>query len=112
MTRPEDEVQNINKKKEIQPPVTAQSKMAVILHHEIQFEEKQNVNADIIPFESNFEIHGDVSDVDLLSALCGVESSTNLVSKTSTVIITNNSLPCTMFDNCQIGTLNITIIKK
>ena len=63
---------------------------------------------EIVPFVPEFE--DDISDVDLLSALYGIqENVTNSVSTTNTVV---NTVPKSMFANCQIGTINFTICKK
>ena len=70
-------------------------------------------NQHIAPYEPNYE-DNEISDMDLLSALCGVQVnvtniSTNSVTSTSNVVTTT---PCAMFVNCQIGSINITIAKK
>ena len=52
------------------------------------------------------------SDLDLLSALCGVQEN---VCNTTTVTNTSNVLttaPRAMFANCHIAAINITINKK
>ena len=72
--------------------------------------ELPNTSMELVPFEPQFD--DDISDVDLLSALCGLEEipSTNVVATTQNTIVT--AVPKSMFSNCKIGTLNITISKK
>ena len=70
---------------------------------------QHNINAELIPFEADFSDDG-VSDMDLLSALCGIENNNVTVASTSTVV--TNTMPHAMFANCQIGTINFTINKK
>ena len=70
---------------------------------------KRNMNANVIPFEVDFNDDG-LSDIDLLSALCGIKNNNVTVANTSTVV--TNTMPCAMFANCQIGTINFTINKK
>ena len=73
---------------------------------------KENKAHEIQPFEPNFN-DDDVSDIDLLSALCGFENQNVsvplTVARTSTVV--SNTAPRSMFANCHIGTLNVTINK-
>ena len=71
---------------------------------------KQNSDLQLVPYEPNFD--EDISDIDLLSALCEMEENIpppTTVSTTNTVV---NTVPKTMFANCQIGTINVTIVKK
>ena len=70
---------------------------------------KENMKCDLIPFEANFNDDDGVSDIDLLSALCGLENNVT-VANTSTVV--TNTIPRAMFANCQIGTINFTINKQ
>ena len=70
---------------------------------------KDNIQGQILPFEPNFD-DNDVSDMDLLSALCGLENSN--VSVTNSTSVITNTMPRALFANCQIGTLNLTIYKK
>ena len=78
-----------------------------------------NVNENFVPFQPNFEDHDDVTDVDLLSALCGINENADgsINSVTTTLANTRNTsnfvtMPNSMFANCQIGTINITINKS
>ena len=122
MTKSEDEI-NINKNQKeneapkkllaLPPPqpakpiMTIQSEEAVAPKNIIE----KNVEAATVPFEANFEDE-DISDVDLLSALCGVSediSMTNAITNTRNVV---NAVPKGMFANCHIGAINITINKQ
>ena len=69
---------------------------------------KENVTDPIIPFEADFD-DGGVSDIDLLSALCGVSEPTTMVTNTSNV---TNSAPHVMISHCHIRAINITFNKK
>ena len=83
----------------------AESQLAII-----PVQQKENAAPQVIPFEPNFD--DGLSDMDLLSALCGVQeniSNTTFVSSTSNVVMT---APRAMFANCQIGSININITKK
>ena len=113
MTRQEDQI-NIAKNPQIEPPppvnaieyTPQQSTMAVT--------PRQNViqqNA-VIPFEPNFDDNG-ISDMDILSAICGVpEVTTSTVTNTTNTSNVLNTIPKAMFANCQIGSINITFGKK
>ena len=122
MTRSEDEI-DVNKRQQIesvpkakaQPPplpqvpdpnvMAAQSETAII-----PVQQKDNATAEIILFEANFE--GDISDMDLLSAICRVQENINsatTVTNTSNVVTTT---PRAMFANCKIGAITININKK
>ena len=117
MTRSEDQI-DANRKKEISQPekqalqapptvMAAQSESAVTLY--VPPERNENINVPAIPFEANFDDDG-VSDIDLLSALCGVsETTSTTVSNTSNMV---NTAPRAMFVNCHIRAINITINKK
>ena len=73
---------------------------------------KENVSAQIVPFEPNFD-QDDLSDTDILNAICGVtENVTTTLSNTSNTSNVLNSIPKTMFANCQIGSININFGKK
>ena len=118
LTKPEDEIIVKGNTKQLPlPPVkpalppppqdmAAQSQTALVP----VVKQKENVNCDLIPFEADFTEDDGVSDIDLLSALCGVENSNVTVANTSTVV--TNTMPRAMFANCQIGTINFTITKK
>ena len=119
MTQAEDEI-NINKK-EIQlpkehlalpaPPQPVPSVMAT-MSESATTPVQSNAERQIVPYEPNFE-DDDISDIDLLSALCGVQDGFN--SHTATVTKTNNVIttaPRAMFMNYQIRTINFTITKK
>ena len=83
----------------------AESQQAIV-----PLQPKGNDTADIVPFEANFD--DDVSDIDLLSALCGVQeniNNTTTVTNTSNVVTT---APRAIFANCQIGAIHINITKK
>ena len=123
MTREEENI-DINQRKAIKPPaklkqlpaptykndnnntmMAAQSERALI-----PVQQKENVLPEILPFEAEFD--NDISEIDLLSALCGVEqniSTTTTVTNTSNVVAT---APRAMFANCHIGAININIAKK
>ena len=99
------------------PPSTMQlaiqSEQALVL--------KQNVMAEnaIIPFEPTFDEDQDISDIDLLSALCEFEDKgpkinvpvtmSTSIANTSNVL---NQTPSGLFANCQIRTINFNIVKK
>ena len=122
MTRKEDDIE-INRKKQIaEPPkkkalpaptttstqhmmATQESELAIV-----PVQPKDTVAPEIVPFEANFE--DDVSDLDLLSALCGIQEN---ITNTTTVTNTSNVMtmaPRPMFANCKIGSININITKK
>ena len=72
-------------------------------------ENKENAARALVPFEANFD-EDDLSDMDILNAICGVnENTTTTVSNTSNVL---TNMPRAMFANCQIGSINITFSKK
>ena len=80
----------------------------------------------IVPFKANFEDHDDIPDFDLLSAICDIEDpqgeNKNEVTKNNSAIqptVANtctsnvvNQIPRSFFANCQIGTINVNIMKK
>ena len=120
MTREEENI-DINERKAIKegpknkalpaPPgnndmmMAAQSEMALV-----PVQPKENVPPEIVPFEAEFD--DDIPDIDLLSALCGIQenvATTTTVSNTSNVVTT---APRAMFANCRIGAINIMINKK
>ena len=71
----------------------------------IPIQEKENATAEIIPSEANFD--DDISDLDLLSVICGVQENINNI-----ITVTNTSYaPRAMFANCKIGAININIKK-
>ena len=90
--------------------MAAQSELAVT--------PKSNVTSAVVPFEADFPQENDISDINLLSALCGIDENINQnpVSVANTVANTmttsNIIIPKSMFANCQIGTINFTITKK
>ena len=57
---------------------------------------KENVTAELVPFEANFNDDG-LSDMDLLSALCGLKNQTVSVTNTNTIIF--NSMSHAPFTN-------------
>ena len=78
---------------------------------------KQNIMADnkMIPFEPTFD--EDITDIDLLSAICEIEDKeatmpNNVMATTSTTNNFVNQVPRGLFVNCQIGTINFNIVKK
>ena len=97
------------------PPkqVAIQSEQALVL--------KQNIMAEnsIIPFEPTFDEDQDISDIDLLSALCEFEDKgpkinvpvtmSTSIGNTSNVL---NQTPRGLFANCQIGTINFNLVTK
>ena len=116
MKVPEENIMEA-KKKELPPPnpkkmiesahvnddMAAQSELAVV--------PKSNVMPNAIPFEADFSEEHDIPDIDLLSALCGINE--NPVSVANTVANTSNvMIPKSMFTNCQIGTINFTFNRK
>ena len=88
----------------LQPLMAVQSEQAVTP----AVIEKPNVSQELVPFEPHFE--DDISDLDLLSALCGIQENVNNTVSTITNVI--NTMPRAMFANCQIGSINFTINKK
>ena len=90
---------------------------------------KENVMSEnaLVPFEPNFEEHDNIPDFDLLSAICDIEEPKE-ENKKDTLITQNsaiqptvantctsnvvNQIPRSFFANCQIGTINVNIIKK
>ena len=72
-------------------------------------ENKENSLADLVPFEPNFN-QDDIYDLDMLSAICGVnENITTTVSNISNIL---RNMPHAMFASCQIGSINMTFSKK
>ena len=52
--------------------MNVQSKLTIVPVQPVNaIKEKYNVTADLIPFEAEFDY--DIADIDLLSALCGIE---------------------------------------
>ena len=97
---------------ELQPQTTTERALVPFMPQIQDIKEGEkipNVQAEIVPFEPNFDDGNEISDIDLLSALCGVESN---VSVTNTTTVVTNPAPCAMFANCHIGTINFTINKK
>ena len=72
-------------------------------------ENKENAATALLPFEANFN-EDDVSDMDILSAICGVNKNTTTTVSNTSNIMTN--MPRAMFANCQIWSINITFSKK
>ena len=77
----------------------------------VPVEDKENCG-EIVPYEPNFD-EDTVSDMDLLSAICGVENvNQNTVATTTSSMV--NNFPRAMFSNCgnvTIGTINFNINK-
>ena len=76
--------------------------------------QKENAEHAMVPFEPNFQ-EDELSDMDLLSAICEVSDEISINTTTSTVSNTSNvvnTTPRAMFANCHIGAINITINKK
>ena len=123
VTRPEDQIKRLTLK-EIQgpqqlkalPPVPASNAVALIPEEK----QEENINCDIIvPYEPQFDDQ-EVSDVDILSALCGIESEgkqaeiTKLQTPSTTMTNVMNNFPNAMFSNCStvnIGTINFNFNK-
>ena len=125
MTRSEDEI-DINKSKEIKGPISfkalptppSTSNQTVVLQTKQATTPKMSVNPNtnmLVPFEPSFE-DDDLSDMDILSAICGVQEDLSAKTSVSTMTVSNTSLvnaaPKAMFANCHIGAINITINKK
>ena len=125
MTRKEDDIDvNTPKKKEIEGPkqhkaimparnltdMAAQSETALAPYDQDQ--NKENTTQPLIPFEAEFD-KDDLSDMDILSAICGVpEVTTSTVSNTTNTSNVMTTIPKAMFANCQIGSINITFARK
>ena len=122
MTRNEDEIDVTPNKKELPAPCKNQAIMpapqkkqtttetAIAPYTPLQ--NKENVTAEMVLFEPNFG-EDDLSDMDILSAICGVPEITTTVSNTSnTTSNVLNTIPKAMFANCQIGSININFGKK
>ena len=109
MTKPENEIQI--QPAPVKPALTAPPQMAVQSEKALVpvMPIQNNVTAELVPFEADFNDDG-LSDIDLLSALCGVENTNVTVTNSNTVV--TNTMPRAMFANCQIGTINFTINKK
>ena len=87
--------------------MSAQNKTALVPH---------NKNHDLIPLQPNFEGHDDVTNMDLLSALCGINENTDGTINSVTTTVTNTcntsnffTMPNSMLANCNVGTINVTI---
>ena len=120
MMRSEDEI-DVRKNKEIAPPAKLQAIEAppsvLVAQSEsastpiMAIENEETSASTLVPFDANFDEDG-VSDMDLLSAICGVsENVTTTVSNTSTSNVLT-SFPKAMFANCQIGSINVNFTKK
>ena len=71
---------------------------------------KENISVGLVPFEPNFDDDDDLSDMDILSAICGVPDEVQTTISKMSNVLTN--IPKAMFANCQIGSINITFAKK
>ena len=90
--------------------MAAQSEKAITPYFAPQ--NKENTPQPVIPFEPNFD-ENDISDMDILSAICGVpEVTTSTVTNTTNPSNVLNTIPNAMFANCQIVSINITFGKK
>ena len=128
MTRKEDDIDVTNFQTEIKAPRRKPAIMPIpapqtpdVLSYDMAIrnenalplifpvENTENSQADLVPFEPNFN-QNDISDLDMLSAICGVnENTTTTVSNTSNIL---TNMPHAMFANCQVGSINITVSKK
>ena len=111
MTKPEDDIE-IHGPKQLQPPPTKPALLPPINSEKalVPITPNEVITAELVPLEPNFE-DDDMSDLDLLSAICGIENQNQNVSVTKTSTVVSNTMPRAMFANCQIGTLNVTINK-
>ena len=98
---------------ENRPSTSTSYNMAVRSEHVmtplLAIENKENSTGSLVPFQPNFD-QDDISDLDLLSAICGVnETKMTTVSNTSNIV---TNIPRSIFANCQIGAINITFSNK
>ena len=122
MTGKENELQKIEpgpQIKELPPAPSTMQVVAIQNKSETAMTPQPNVASEIIPFEPNFKEDG-IADIDLLSAICGVEANINSPAKPP-VTLSNNventsnvitQIPKSFFTKCHIGTINLNIIQK
>ena len=93
------------------PPIPNQTATAPVTMNETG-NNKENYG-EIVPYIPNFE-EDSVSDMDLLSAICGVDQNNKETSVATTTNSLVNNFPRAMFSNCgnvTIGTINFNINK-
>ena len=121
VTKPEDEImrpvlpqlQNIQQLKALPPVPTECAAVPLPIEDATTTMENKENTTEIVPYEPNFN-DDQVSDVDLLSAICGIEQNVNENTVTTTNSVMNNSFPKAMFTNCgnvTIGTINFNFNK-
>ena len=128
MTHNEDDIDAGKNNKKIHGPLEKQailppqpfteSEMAIQVRGAITpyvpQQNKENVCAEIVPFEANFD-QDEISDMDILSAICGLTANVTTTTSVANTSNTNNVLsilPKAMFANCQIGSINNNFNKK
>ena len=119
VTKPEDQIHRPDQQQieappplKALPPIPEESAVAPKQAKDTSDFNKENCG-EIVPFVPNFE-DAQVSDVDLISALCGIEQNVTNTAVTTTNSVMNTSFPKAMFSNCgtvTIGTINFNFNK-